>query len=1363
MADPPKHILKVIDVRNLQAGEDIKWKIGENTYVDSDARKEVVILQSPAGSTTIGLSLIVGNSAIGQVDIPISPQATEEWHILQNNNANTDVQVCIAQRPEPNTQIQSNQDSFHITTNISALDQPTDENSSFRSYIPPPSPLNTAEDKSSVSDSSTQDSESSFFDSSSRDSSQDASNSTSFGVSSLQSSDTASSFEASPRKFPAQASFSSSTSTSTSSSSSPSPSSSSASEFVPSVPESSISITQDHLVPSLGLKSPTPEEVITSGSAGSSPTLSSISAFTSFPSIEHSGSSSDTSTEHSSTPSKKPTRRPLAKVGTIGVGALSPIMTSSQQPQLSLSDPTDLPLSHRAATTPTTELSDLPVPSSLLPSKEAKTDEPQLSLSGPSVLSLSHPPSTSTESPQSTTSPRKEAKTASDPTNIPPSQTPSTSEAPKPPTSPRIVGKAEQQPEELPLSEGATTAHPTGLPVTAPKATTSQPTEGSIHEEKPKMEGQQAQVPLSDPTDDLPLAQPSRPPKDPTDLQINIAQPTQTTQVDTQQPQFPAADPIGLPLSQPSPPVTTSADPNTQSDSQKKTPQEVPTPSAPVDQTPSQTPTVQAPPSISVDEPPTPPPVHHKTSVKTSSSTSPSASPPSSPALTTDQSPSSPKLKFAPLSPNVVPSPGSAPIGRKAAPKGWTQFKSVTTLKALMGKPSDFGDLDSKPVSAEAPVSKTEALTSLVNEALTAKNIEIMKLKQEISALKADITSKDKRIELLNIKGDKGKTDEIDWTKLAKGEYPVPEKNSILSTATPASPTVPAASPSTPSSSSTTPSGSSAAPASSAAPPSDPAAKQAATSNAKRLFSKLSIKRVDSTPASYTDKPPQFYIDKLQEGPKALSMALLKGMINTLQNADSDWISNFLYLDGLVAIECAAIAYDNTTSTDFTLILCQCELVNCLVAFLNNKLSLKQVINKGEKPMTNFMKLLFTSKNILMKAKLVELMAAMALYSRNGYNLVMRCLEKVERKQGDRVKFRLFVKLMQETPNAQFKACCMALVNCLVSSPEKLEFRLRIRSFFIHAGILPVLEEIKKENDEGEKHEALAMQLEVFHDNMDDDEAEEQEVMSSLQLQLDNPESIFKEIATHVEYEKDILALLQNLLLIPYDQRPLADVIWSHLLKATHHVVRTEKIPEFADDFEKDLYYITLLEDLVKSVEKARESAKNPPVAPSLPAPPPPSSGPPPPPPLPSDGAPPPPPGVSPPPPPPPPFGASPPPPPPPPGGYSSPPPPPPPPGGGPPPPPPPPGGGPPPPPPPPGGGPPPPPPPPGGGPPPPPPPPGGGPPPPPPPPGGGPPGPPPPPGGGPPPPPGPPGKGGPPPPPFGKKMPGKSGILFRS
>ena len=135
----------------------------------------------------------------------------------------------------------------------------------------------------------------------------------------------------------------------------------------------------------------------------------------------------------------------------------------------------------------------------------------------------------------------------------------------------------------------------------------------------------------------------------------------------------------------------------------------------------------------------------------------------------------------------------------------------------------------------------------------------------------------------------------------------------------------------------------------------------------------------------------------------------------------------------------------------------------------------------------------------------------------------MRCFEKVERKQGDWVNFRLFVKLMQESNfqlkvvfyffisslfhhclflfilicfllNNYLQACCTASCKCLVPSPVKL----RIRSFFVHAGLLPVLDvcsrsshlsltffthqyirKLKKDNDEDE-NEAQIKQLEVL-------------------------------------------------------------------------------------------------------------------------------------------------------------------------------------------------------------------------------------------------------------------------------------------
>ncbi len=82
----------------------------------------------------------------------------------------------------------------------------------------------------------------------------------------------------------------------------------------------------------------------------------------------------------------------------------------------------------------------------------------------------------------------------------------------------------------------------------------------------------------------------------------------------------------------------------------------------------------------------------------------------------------------------------------------------------------------------------------------------------------------------------------------------------------------------------------------------------------------------------------------------------------------------------------------------------------------------------------------------------------------------------------------------------------------LISTPEKLEFRLKARSYFIDVNLLPVLEAIKRENDEAtgdDKDENLEKQLDVFYDHMDEDEDEAREIQNNLQLQLEYHNSLY--------------------------------------------------------------------------------------------------------------------------------------------------------------------------------------------------------------------------------------------------------------
>lgn len=60
------------------------------------------------------------------------------------------------------------------------------------------------------------------------------------------------------------------------------------------------------------------------------------------------------------------------------------------------------------------------------------------------------------------------------------------------------------------------------------------------------------------------------------------------------------------------------------------------------------------------------------------------------------------------------------------------------------------------------------------------------------------------------------------------------------------------------------------------------------------------------------DESPQFYINKLLAGPEVLSLTFLKKLTSIFQTANSDWLSDFIGLNGLSAIERAFIAYETS-------------------------------------------------------------------------------------------------------------------------------------------------------------------------------------------------------------------------------------------------------------------------------------------------------------------------------------------------------------------------------------------------------------------------------------------------------------------
>eukprot|EP00026_Physarum_polycephalum_P001456 Phypoly_transcript_01458.p1 GENE.Phypoly_transcript_01458~~Phypoly_transcript_01458.p1 ORF type:complete len:1046 (+),score=181.25 Phypoly_transcript_01458:57-3194(+) len=436
----------------------------------------------------------------------------------------------------------------------------------------------------------------------------------------------------------------------------------------------------------------------------------------------------------------------------------------------------------------------------------------------------------------------------------------------------------------------------------------------------------------------------------------------------------------------------------------------------------------------------------------------------------------------------------------------------------------------------------------IIREELHAKDFEIMKLQQQLKALKDESIYKQKLIESLSM--EESRSGNVEGTPPSPTHVHSPKSRA----------------------------------------------------DAKNLFQKLTLHRMTSVSNSESETP-QYYIEKLRGDSKSISLALLRGLKKTLETSDSWWISAFFQLNGLTAIESATIALETATTTDFSLILCQCELINCLVAFLNSRFCLEQVIKVGEESMKNLSNLLFSSKNVLMLSQLVELLAAMSIYSTDGYCLVIRCLENAEKKQGEHIRFRLLVQLLRNSTNAQFKANCVALINCLVSSPEKLEERLSIRFSFVHsANLESILKEVKRENDKDneKKNKDLANQLAIFQENLEADR-EEQLSRKNTPVDISDPIVLLKEVEIlNVDYKNMLARFLQYLLLIPYHHKIIGFAILEHLRKAAYHIAQSGTKVKLSTD----TYFAALLDDLIK--RSVSPPSSSPPAIPIPPPPPPP-------------------------------------------------------------------------------------------------------------------------------------------------------------
>ena len=222
---------------------------------------------------------------------------------------------------------------------------------------------------------------------------------------------------------------------------------------------------------------------------------------------------------------------------------------------------------------------------------------------------------------------------------------------------------------------------------------------------------------------------------------------------------------------------------------------------------------------------------------------------------------------------------------------------------------------------------------------------------------------------------------------------------------------------------------------------------------------------------------PEVYIEKVQ----ALSMLQfptdpeevrtrsrqIDGLQIALRTQPNSFVTRFVDSDGLASLLdfLASIDYESGQSAIHT------ALLGCLKALMNNSTGRAHVL--AHPSGINIISQSLTSENLKTKIAVLELLGAICLVP-GGHKKVLEAMIHLQDFASERTRFQgIMTDLDRSTgkyrDDVSLKTALMSFVNAILNygpGQENLEFRLHLRYEFLMLGIQPVLDKLRKHENE---------------------------------------------------------------------------------------------------------------------------------------------------------------------------------------------------------------------------------------------------------------------------------------------------------
>ncbi|XP_036405336.1 inverted formin-2-like isoform X2 [Megalops cyprinoides] len=267
------------------------------------------------------------------------------------------------------------------------------------------------------------------------------------------------------------------------------------------------------------------------------------------------------------------------------------------------------------------------------------------------------------------------------------------------------------------------------------------------------------------------------------------------------------------------------------------------------------------------------------------------------------------------------------------------------------------------------------------------------------------------------------------------------------------------------------------------------------------------------------------------------------GLKKRLEHSDRAWMAQFLELSGLALLLEALDRLSGRGCSRISDALLQLTCVGCVRAVMNSSAGIHFIVDNEGGYVRKLSQALDTS-NVMVKKQVFDLLAALSMFSTDGYSLALDALEHYKSVKTQQYRFSVIMNELQATDNVPYMVTLLSVINALIFGTEDLRKRDRLRKEFIGLQLLDILPKLREQEDED-----LIIQCEAFEETMAEDEEELLRVYGG--IDMSSHQEVFTALFNKVSSSPSslqLLSMLQALLLVGPDR---ADV-WQALEALTN-------------------------------------------------------------------------------------------------------------------------------------------------------------------------------------------------------------------